>query len=195
MSLVRAFIALEIPKPILENIQTQTKDLRENINSSLVRWVPFTNIHLTVKFLGDVPQANLVFVKQMLTHAAKVNAPFDIQLTHLGSFPTPGRPRVLWIGIQAPAALEALHQSIEIASNRLGYTPEPRAFSPHLTLGRVRPNLSSAELQKIRETLERSSLQKPGNATIEEIHLYQSDLQPSGSVYKKLFSVSFNKNQ
>lgn len=193
MSLVRAFIAIEIPKNLQENIQVQTAGLREKIDSTLVKWVVSKNIHLTLKFLGDVPQTNLSFIKQMLMQTASLCQPFDIQLTQLGSFPNSRRPRVFWVGVQAPGALEVLHREVESASARMGYTPEPSRFSPHLTLGRVRPNLSPAGVQNVSDALENTYLQKLGNATISEIHLYQSDLQPSGSVYTKLFSAPFHK--
>src|SRR5512133_4132921 len=125
MRLLRAFIAVEIPAEIQQNIDRKTTTLRNGIDS-LVRWVPPQNMHLTLKFLGDVSPNSLDFLRQMLRNEAENIPAFDIHLTGLGAFPNLKRPRVLYIGIQAPAALDALARGIESASRRLGYEAEER---------------------------------------------------------------------
>jgi 2'-5' RNA ligase len=98
------------------------------------------NMHLTLKFLGDISPSNVDMLTQMLHAETDLFACFDIRLTGLGSFPNLKQPRVIYIGIQAPAALKSLHRGIESASRRLGYESEERGFSPHLTVGRVKRN-------------------------------------------------------
>src|SRR5512139_1988884 len=149
MSMLRAFIAVEIPAEIQQKIHRETSNLRKGIDA-LVRWVPPQNMHLTLKFLGDVSPNSLEFLRQMLRNEAANIQCFDIHLAGLGAFPNLKRPRVLYIGIQAPAALDALVRGIEAASRRLGYEAEERPFSAHLTLGRVRQNANAAEQQQIR---------------------------------------------
>src|SRR6266545_1652871 len=105
MSLLRPFIAVEIPSEIQQNVDKETSKLRKGIDS-LVRWVPVENMHLTLKFLGDVSRSSLEFLMQMLRNEAGNIPCFNIQLTGLGSFPSPRRPRVIYIGIQAPVALD-----------------------------------------------------------------------------------------
>ena len=107
----------------------------------------------------------------------------------LGAFPNPKRPRVIWIGIQAPAGLEALRHGIEAATATLGYPVEKRSFSPHLTIGRVRQNVSSTDMQKIRATLEETQVGSLGTMRVATVHLFKSDLKPSGAVYTRLFST------
>lgn len=189
MSLIRAFIAIEIPESIQKAIEKETLSLRKAADSSLVRWVPSANVHLTLKFLGDVSESNLQFIKQMLTQECAQHPALDMQIGKLGSFPTSKRPRVIWVGIHAPAELGKIQQAIDSASSRLGYTKEERDFSPHLTIGRVKPNLSAIDVQKIRTALESNHVSMLGSAKIDAIHLYKSDLQPGGSVYTRLFSA------
>lgn len=192
MSLLRSFIAIEIPLEIQKNIYKETSNFRREIDS-LVRWVAPENMHLTLKFLGDVSPSNMEFLMQMLrTEANNVDC-FTIHLTGLGSFPSLKRPRVIYIGIHAPAGLEALHRGIESASSRLGYESEERPFSPHLTLGRVKQHSTVLDQQKIRRCIEGTQVDVLGTARVDSVHLYKSELKPSGSVYTRLYSAPLKK--
>ncbi len=115
MSLLRAFIAVELPLEIRQTVCAATSTLRNEIGA-LVRWIPIENMHLTLKFLGDVSPSNVELLSQMLRAEMDLFNCFDLRLNGLGSFPNLKRPRVLYIGIQAPAALEALQRGIESAS-------------------------------------------------------------------------------
>ena len=192
MSLLRSFIAIEIPLEIQKNIYKETSTLRRELDP-FVRWVPHENMHLTLKFLGDVSASNLEFLKQMLRSEAEAVSCFTIHLTGLGSFPSLKRPRVIYIGIHAPAGLEALHRGIEAASRRLGYESEERAFSPHLTLGRVKQNSTAVEQQKIRRCVEATQVDVLGTTRVDSVHLYKSELKPTGSVYTRLYSAPLKK--
>lgn len=192
MGLLRAFIAVEIPLGIRQAIYNATARLQKGIGS-LVRWVPLENMHLTLKFLGDVSASNVDMLTQMMAAEADLFHCFEIRLNGLGSFPNLKRPRVIYIGIQAPAELEALQRGIESASRRLGYESEERGFSPHLTIGRVKQTVSSAEQQTIRHMLEETKIDLLGTARVDSVHLYKSDLRPAGSVYTRLSSAPLKK--
>jgi 2'-5' RNA ligase len=192
MSLIRAFIAVEIPHDIQHNIQKETAKLRKEIDG-LIRWVPAGNMHLTLKFLGDVSANSVEFLIQMLRTEADNVTGFAVQLAGLGSFPNLKRPRVIYIGMQAPAGLDALQRGVESASRRLGYEPEERPFSPHLTLGRVKQNITAADQQKIRRTIEGTQVDVLGTARVASVHLYKSELKPSGSVYTRIYSAPLKK--
>ena len=193
MSLLRVFIAIELSEHVCDAIQKQTTRLRQLLGNDLIRWVPTQNMHLTLKFLGDTATSHLDFIKQLLTREANSHQQFTLQLSGLGAFPNSRRPRLLWIGIHAPADLASLQKSIESGTTRLGYEQEERAFSPHLSIGRVRQNLNPPEMQKIRTALDTIQLGNIGLARVDFIHLYKSDLQPSGSIYTKLFSAPLSK--
>lgn len=192
MSILRAFVALEIPPKIQTKIHQETKTFRNGIDS-LVRWVPTHNMHLTLKFLGDISPNNVEFLIQMLRREAEVVPCFDIRLAGLGSFPSPRRPRVIYIGILAPAALEALQRGIESASRRLGYESEERPFSAHLTLGRVKQNISGIDQQKIRRALEDIQVDLLATARVDSVHLYKSELHPGGPIYTRIYSAPLKK--
>ena len=188
MSLLRAFIAVELPLEIRQTVCNTTSKLRGEIGA-LVRWVPIENMHLTLKFLGDVSPSNVELLSQMLRAEMDLFNCFDLRLNGLGSFPNLKRPRVIYIGIQAPAALEALQRGIESASNRLGYGSEVRGFSPHLTIGRVKQNVTATEQQTIRRALEGTKIDALGTARVNSVELFKSDLKPTGSVYTRLYSA------
>jgi 2'-5' RNA ligase len=192
MSLLRAFIAVEIPLAIREAICHATEPLRKSIGSA-VRWVPMENMHLTLKFLGDVSQSNVEMLSEMLRAEADLFQCFDLRLDGLGSFPNLKRPRVIYIGIQAPPTIEALQRGIESASRRLGYESEERGFSPHLTIGRVKQTVTPTEQQSIRRALEETRIDSLGTARVDSVHLYKSDLKPTGSVYTRLHSAQLKK--
>lgn len=193
MNLLRAFIAIDLPTQTQESIEKQTARLRQALGDDLVRWVPAQNMHLTLKFLGNVAASHVDFLKQTLAQIAVSQSPFDLQVGGIGSFPTLKRPRVLWIGIHAPAALASLQRSIEAGATRLGYEKEERSFSPHLTLGRVRQTADAKSLQRISETMTATQLGNIGAARVDSVHLYKSDLHSDGSIYTKIFSVPLKK--
>lgn len=189
MSLLRAFIAIEFPASLQDAIFRQTARLREAVGSHSVRWVAQANLHLTLKFLGDVSEANIQFINQMLNVEAARCPRFQLTLSGLGAFPDTRRPRVVWVGMQVPQSLRALQHSIENAAARLGYSPEERPFSPHLTIGRVRQTASPTQQHILRQTLESTQLGSIGQTEVDSVTLMKSDLQPGGSVYTPLFTA------
>jgi 2'-5' RNA ligase len=192
MGLLRTFIAVDLPSHLQHTIQQKTAPLRQTLGSSLVRWVAVDNLHLTLKFLGDVSSTSIDMLAQMLRAEADLIPAFDMLVTGLGAFPSLKRPRVLFIGIQAPAGLVALSRGVESGCARLGYESDAesrRGFSPHLTVGRVRQDVPPADQQKIRGVLAESVIDSLGTARVDSVHLYRSDLKPSGSVYTRLFSA------
>ncbi|CAG0955430.1 RNA 2',3'-cyclic phosphodiesterase [Anaerolineae bacterium] len=193
MSLLRAFIAIELPSHVCEAIQKQTTRLRQTLGNDIIRWVPTENMHLTLKFLGDTSTSHLDFLKQMLVREADLHPQFDMQLGGVGSFPNQRNPRLLWIGIHAPASLVSLQRGLESGASRLGYKPEERAFSPHLTIGRVRQTAGLSDLQKIRTVLGTLQLGNIAFSRVDSVHLFKSDLQPGAPVYTKLFSAPLAK--
>ncbi len=194
MGLLRAFIASELPPALQDAIHKATADLRGTLRDGLIRWVPALNVHLTLKFLGDVSPSSLDLIKQMLMAEASQFPAFDVQVEGLGCYPNLRRPRVLWVGLTAPAELSWLQRAIEAAAARLGYESEERDFSPHLTIGRVRQNVSSEDVHQIRTALEGCRIGLLGSARVEAVHLFKSELRPEGSIYTKLFSAPLQKS-
>jgi len=194
MSLLRAFLASELPTALQDRIQSATAGLRQALREDLIRWVPAHNVHLTLKFLGDVSPAGVGMIEQMLTTEAAQFTTFDIQVEGLGCYPNPKRPRVLWVGLKAPSELASLQRAIEAGAARLGYESEERGFSPHLTIGRVRQNVSSGDIQKIRAALENNQIGSLGTVRVDTVYLFRSELRPEGSIYTPLYSARLREN-
>ncbi len=185
MSLLRAFIAIDIPPEIKQAISNQTASLRKE-SGHAVRWVAVESIHLTLKFLGEVSSVNLQLLTQAIQAECAQIAPFTVSVENLGCFPNPRRPRIIWIGLVVPSGLNRLQRQVETSAARLGYAPDDKPFSPHLTIGRVREQASPAELQALRSLLEQTTAASLGTFTVKEVHLYKSDLKPEGPVYTRL---------
>ncbi|MGC1377593.1 MAG: RNA 2',3'-cyclic phosphodiesterase [Anaerolineales bacterium] len=182
MILLRAFIAIEIPQEIKRQIAGQTAELRRMVGSS-VRWVTPENIHLTLKFLGEISPTNIDLLAQALKTEVGQHLSFEMNVNGLGAFPNVRRPRVIWIGLDAPPDLTRLQHHLETTTARLGYISDDKPFSPHLTIGRVREQLSSDESQALRSALESAKVGALGKFTVKSVHLFQSELKPAGPIY------------
>ena len=189
MSVIRAFIAIDLPPDVQDCLEQVSAKLKDQIGEKSVRWVSVPNIHLTLKFLGDVSENNLDVLKEIISAEAALQKPMEFSVGRLGAFPKMLRPRVVWVGVEAPPELVAIQRGIEARTAKVGYPKDRREFSPHLTLGRVSRNASPGEVRKIGEVLQASKVGFLGVARVPEIHLFKSDLKPTGAVYTKLFSA------
>jgi 2'-5' RNA ligase len=193
MSVIRAFIAIALPPDIQACLQQVSAQLKEQLGEKSVRWVPVENIHLTLKFLGDVSVSNLSVLKEIISTETASHKPMEFSVGRLGAFPKARHPRVIWVGIEAPPELFSLQRSIEARTTRVGYPPDEREFSPHLTLGRVARTASPGEVRQIGDVLSASSVGFLGAARAQTIHLFKSDLRPTGAVYSKMFTAPFGE--
>lgn len=193
MQVIRAFIAVDLSPEILERIEQVSLDLRARMKDVPVRWVPVENIHLTLKFLGNVSTANLEILKDILGKVVSSHSECDISVGGIGAFPKPHNPRVIWVGMEIPQELVTLQHNIEIETARLGYSREYRPFSPHLTFGRVSRNASSQDVHAIAEVMKNYKVGFLGATRLKTVHLYRSDLKPDGAVYKTIYSATLDE--
>ena len=150
-----------------------------------VAWVAAENLHVTVKFLGSVEEARLADVIAALRHVAAVSA-FEVEIRGLGAFPSLSRPRVLWAGAPGSPAFTRLAEGVDQALVALGFPPEARGFTPHVTLGRVRePRRNDA----LTAALEAADARPFGPLRVERVSLMRSDLSPRGARYTELAAV------
>lgn len=189
MSVIRAFIAINLAPSIQQRLDEVMRAFKQRLDNGCIRWVPANNIHLTLKFLGDVSVANLELLTNLLQAEVVSHRSFEISVGGAGAFPTVHRPRVLWVGVEAPPELTAIQAGVEGAMARLGYSPEERPFSPHLTLGRVGRNINPQEYRNISTAIESVKVGFLGAMRVNAINLYKSDLQPSGAVYTRIFAA------
>jgi len=187
--MLRSFVAVEIPTEIQSALARSTAPLQKALPKPLIRWVAPQNVHLTLKFLGDISPANLERLAEALKTEAVAHETFSISVGGLGAFPTSRRARVIWIGLEAPAALMTLLRGVEAVTAKLGYASEDRPFSPHLTIGRVRQNISGLDFQHIRAALEGTNIGALGTLRVNAVNIFKSDLQPGGPVYTRLYTL------
>src|SRR5215208_2028699 len=137
---IRTFVCIEVPETVKQRIASLQQELRTS--PAQISWVKPSNIHLTLKFLGDVPASRVEAIHLAVKRAATSIQGFEIEVGGAGCFPAPRNPRVLWVGLtDLPESLKQLHGSLEAELLREGFPRESKRFSPHLTIGRVRaPN-------------------------------------------------------
>jgi 2'-5' RNA ligase len=193
MEVIRAFIAVNLSPDILERIEQISLDLRKRMDAVPIRWVPTENIHLTLKFLGNVSTANLEILKDILGKVVSSHHECDISVGGIGVFPKPHNPRVVWVGMEVTQELITLQRNIEIETARLGYSREHRPFSAHLTFGRVSRNAAAQDVHVIAEILENYKVGFLGATRVRTVFLYRSDLKPDGAEYTPIYSAALNE--
>ena len=192
MNAIRAFIAIDLSPEIQERLDDVISQLKERLPDISVRWVSARKVHLTLKFLGDISTSNLEMLYEIIRREAVEQSSFELSVGNLGAFPSVKRPRVIWVGIEAPSELYTLQKGIENESAHLGYARERRSFSPHLTIGRVSRNASSSEVRSLSNVLSNCKVGFLGATRVSAVHLYRSDLRPDGAVYTQLFCADLS---
>lgn len=181
---MRIFLAIDLP----ESIRTRLGELQGRLRSSLTgwRWVRPQGIHLTIRFLGEVPQRIDAESREGWRDAAAAVAPFTIGFGALGRFPPRGKPRVMWVAVRQEDRTEGLPrlaERIELAARAAGFDEETRPFRPHLTLARAARGRSPAWTEGIDPAIDEL-------VEVDRLVLFQSTLSPSGARYTALDSFA-----
>ncbi len=183
--MIRAFIAIELPPHVIESIGR----LQERLKSSDFRisWVRPENIHLTLKFLGDIDSDRVQEIGKLMTRALSRQEPLEIFASGLGVFPGVRSPRVIWVGIDGQVqGIAAIQASIDQYLAGAGFAKEKRAFTGHLTLGRVKGPIAGRLLEAAMRSLEDFKTQ---GFRVDHVSLFKSQLTPQGAIYSRLISV------
>jgi 2'-5' RNA ligase len=189
---VRCFVAVDLSGEARDAVAEAAGALRERGPRADVKWVDPANLHLTLEFLGEVTEDRIVAVRAALGRVAGGHAPFELGMAGIGGFPSLGRPRVLWAGVShGLRELGLLAADVERAMAPLGFPPESRPFSGHVTLGRVR---TPRGLRRVLDAAAALEGQPFGAWTVREIVLYRSHLRPSGSVYEPLATLALGRS-
>lgn len=187
MERVRSFVAILLSEEVRAAIAAEIARLRPL--APRVSWVSPPNLHLTLKFLGELPPETFEQVKEGLAAAVAGAAPFSLHFCGLGAFPGMARPRVVWVGVEdGGQAAQALQARVEAALTPRGFAREERPYSPHLTIGRVRVPRGLAELQ---QAMARDARVEFGRLQVGGLSLMRSDLSPAGSRYTELAAFPF----
>ena len=185
---IRCFVAIEIPEAIQTRLVSVQEELREHIRGA--SWVKRENIHLTLKFLGDVAPNQINIIKNTIEQVAGARSPFLMEIGGIGAFPNLVRPRIIWAGMKTGAdEVTAIAREINSGLSRRGYARDEKKFRPHFTLARLksRMNLKSlVHVFQLYDTMNGATL------IVDRIRVVQSRLKPSGAVYTPLETCYFD---
>jgi len=187
---IRSFIALEIPKNIISQIRQVQNDIKAydfKAHDIKIRWSRPENIHLTLSFLGDIDESQILMAKNAIKVSSTQYTPLNLSAKRVGVFPNMKRPKVLWIGLGGQIdILSAIQKKLNQNLERSGFNIEKRPFKGHLTIGRIKggklPGLFGDVINQYNDF-------KTENFICREVVLFNSDLKPTGPVYNRLFSA------
>lgn len=192
--MIRTFVAVELEASLRQALAQIQATLRSRLEKSAgcgvrIQWVKPESVHLTLKFLGDIPEALVPEIHTALACATRDRARFAAEVGGLGVFPDVRAPHVLWVGMATHAdALKQLAADVETALGAIGFAPDAKRFNPHLTLARIKERSRDVGRALSDEGLLAQET-KLGELTVAAVSLMKSDLQRSGSVYTRLCAV------
>jgi 2'-5' RNA ligase len=184
----RVFCAIELPQTSRRLVLAHIARLKEKVPHAKASWARDASLHLTLKFLGEIPTTSVTDFSRAVSLAVTQVQPFSVRFEQTGIFPTHGQPRVLWIGINdLPAQLAELHARIEEESARAGFAKETRPFHPHLTIARLRHADSARALAAAHKQMEF----EPMDVAVAELLVIRSELSSEGSKYTTVSRHTF----
>jgi 2'-5' RNA ligase len=187
---IRAFIAVELTTELKELLGQVAQQLESRFPPRAVRWVKPAAMHLTLVFLGNTPVDQLKAVEGAMTTSAHEIPSIEFSAVGLACNPNPRKPRVVWVGVDEPADyLKRLKKALDRELEPLGFKAEKRAYSPHITLGRINKRASRDQARQVGQVVEGATLHQVGRMVVSHIHLIRSDLKPTGPVYTTLASI------
>jgi 2'-5' RNA ligase len=189
--LIRSFIAIELPVAVKQELTT-LEDILKKRCPQVVRWVDPQNIHVTLKFLGDVDSDRVDEINMAIDEATQGMSPFHLELKDLGVFPNLNRVNIIWVDAKGELdKLTNLQKQIESNMEQLGFAHEDRDFTPHLTLGRVRDYASPDDRKKIGQVLSQTAFASAQVITVNCVNLMKSQLTNTGAIYTRLYASMF----
>ena len=197
MERIRAFVALNLPVPVIEQISKLQVELGAEAERVGLRvaWVPATNLHVTLRFLGEMPRETAFALRDRLVAGVAGRRSFGLQVRGVGAFPEIGRPRVLWVGLRDDeGALARLAAEVGGWVDELGFAPEPRPFHPHLTLGRVKEGAGDGVGDGAGDIGTRWADHVVGPTVPTEVVLYSSELQRRGAEYTAIARFALQRS-
>ncbi len=189
---VRAFVAIELPDNVKRGLGSVIDVLRQRSRTP-AKWVSANGIHLTLKFLGEIPAPRVEEVKRALTTACLGTPPMHLEIDALGGFPDTAQPRVVWAGLSGDIeVLSRLATRVDVTLAELGYARESRPFVPHLTIARVRPEASRQARSELGAAVLAAALPEGLRFDTGAVSLMRSQLRPQGALYTRLSQTPLN---
>lgn len=183
---MRLFVAIQLSDETRTALDRAQTELRKRCTD--VRFLPLEQLHVTMKFLGEVPEADVPVVTEVAERAAQATRPFEMSLDGCGCFPARGPVRIVWAGlVEKTGVLCDLAESLEAALEPLGFARERRTFSPHITIGRVRADRSGDRLRRSVDTCRMQTVSQSVSSAV----LMSSTLSPEGASYTPIATLNF----
>jgi 2'-5' RNA ligase len=193
MEQVRCFIAIELPDGVKRGLRELQSRLKAD-SQAPVKWVDPDNIHLTLKFLGNVATDRMDEITAALTQAVQGTTYLSLEVKELGVFPNPRRVQIVWVGVSGEVEkLARLQQRIESGLRMLGFPPEGRRFTPHLTLARLRDRATPEERARLGQLIADTEFEAAPSFIVDSVNLMKSQLTPEGPIYTRLSSAALDK--
>jgi len=176
----RVFCAIELPASVRAVVLRHIADLNDAAPGARASWAREATLHLTLKFLGEIPIASVPTFSNAVARAVAGVSPFSVRLSETGAFPRHGQPRVLWIGVDdVSQKLADLQSRLEEESEAAGYAKEERPFHPHLTIARLRDLRDAKALARAHKEMQFEPVEIP----VSELVVIRSELSSAGSKY------------
>ena len=192
MERIRSFIAVELPDELKRKLDQLETELKRD-EPSWVKWVSPDSIHLTLKFLGNIASDTIAATIRVMEKSALGITPFQLRAKDLGVFPNPKRVQVVWVGINGEVGkLTELQKRLDSNLAPLGFTPESRPFTPHLTLARLNNRATLEERQRLGKLIASTKFED-GNIEVATISLMQSQLTRAGAIHSRIGLVKLKK--
>jgi len=193
MQKVRVFVAVSLPGEIQDNLTKVCEQLKTSLGNGVVRWVKPANIHLTLKFLGEIPAGEIARLKNGLEGPVALYPVFPLSVQAIGVFPNLRNPRVIWAGLKDSRALVELYNTLDTVMRELGYDSEERPFSAHLTLGRISQTASMQQVTHCGQVVSSTTVGELGSFIVKSVDIYRSELNAGGSIYTRLHDLPLRK--
>jgi 2'-5' RNA ligase len=186
---VRLFVGIELDDRVREAAARISESLRRQLSERVdARWIAASNLHITLWFIGEIGDARSEELRQVLERPYEVPA-FDLEIGGLGAFPPSGPPRVFWLGVAAGlASLRRIHSELAVRLGPLGFEPERRAYSAHVTIARVKSVSRAITNRALRQMLQTWSA-VAGRCRTTHVTVFQSRLSPKGANYEPLLRI------
>ena len=186
---IRSFIAISLPSTVMNYLSDTIINLKSKFPDNSIKWVQPGNIHITIKFLGNVSTTTLNRLIGELEKEHDITR-FSLSLTTIGAFPSIFKPQVIWVGLKEHESLTKLHQWVERTTQELNFKSDDKPFSPHLTIARLKPGIRNDHFQVIKQELYKNRDIMPVEFSVDHFSVYQSVLTSKDPIYSELRKYS-----
>jgi len=188
---MRTFIAIELPTKTIQAVEALQEQLIAQVIPQTVRWTVMQNVHLTLHFLGNVPDKKINKISQSIYYSIKNSPPFTLNLAGLGCFPNFNKPRIVWVDIRGDVQqLQTIQKELgQQLKRNIDFTPEARRYTPHLTIGRIKKDIPASRISRLGEQLQQIKVPTIAPLPVTNISVMESQLTPNGPVYTQVAQV------